>query len=227
MAMKFAELLSAIDAVASSRLGQASNESMQWLVDKAKELRRAALETTTNPRYTPSSERIVDELGSTATTDDDILNKKKNKGILKVGMFKLGDLVLFKYDAKTKAKLPYWDAFPVIFPIKFYPDGMLGINMHYLNPQMRAVLMDGLYGLITNTNMDETTRLNISYEILTGLSQLKAYRPCVKRYLFTHLQTQWFIIQPDQWEAVLFLPIARWQKGNEAKVWEDSLSAIK
>jgi hypothetical protein len=64
---------------------------------------------------------------------------------VKADKVKIGRMYMFSYDAKWKDKLPYWDAFPLIFPIDFKKDGFLGINLHYLPPVLRAKLMDELY----------------------------------------------------------------------------------
>jgi hypothetical protein len=51
----------------------------------------------------------------------------------------------------SRRQLPYWDRLPLIFPIEIYPDGFLGINLHYLPPMYRAKLMDALYGILTGS----------------------------------------------------------------------------
>ena len=54
----------------------------------------------------------------------------------------IGNMYIFTYDAKHKDKLPIWDSYPLVFPIQFYKDGFLGINLHYLPPQQRAGLLN-------------------------------------------------------------------------------------
>jgi hypothetical protein len=54
----------------------------------------------------------------------------------------------FFYEAKNKDDpdvLPYWDRFPLIFPIDIKGDRLLSMNLHYLPPFHRAKLMDALY----------------------------------------------------------------------------------
>src|SRR4051812_17463081 len=38
----------------------------------------------------------------------------------------IGKMYTFMYDPKTKEELPYYDIFPLIFPIEYYSDSMLG-----------------------------------------------------------------------------------------------------
>ena len=55
-----------------------------------------------------------------------------------------GKLNMFFYDPKWKKKLPYYDTFPLVLPIERYPDGFLGINLHYLPIPLRIRLLDRL-----------------------------------------------------------------------------------
>src|SRR4051812_41636100 len=43
-----------------------------------------------------------------------------------------GEMIFFMYDAKWKDKLPFFDRFPLIFPVEMYPNGFAGMNLHYL-----------------------------------------------------------------------------------------------
>ena len=71
-------------------------------------------------------------------------DKGRAKGELR-GDQVYGSMYFFEYDPKHKATLPYYDRFPLIFPINKVKGGILGMNMHYLPPKMRAQLMDALY----------------------------------------------------------------------------------
>ena len=136
----------------------------------------------------------------------------------------VGKMYFFAYDAKLKDKLPYWDKFPLIFVIELRPrkakePAILGINLHYLNPYMRAKLMDQLYTTMTNNKMDETTKLKINYQILKGAAQFSYFKPCIKMYLLSHLETSFVSINPQYWDFTLLLPMARFQKEADTKVW--------
>ncbi len=139
-------------------------------------------------------------------------------------MFKtsIGSMFLFYYDPKHKETLPYYDRFPLVFPLELYKDGFLGINLHYLAPRDRARLMDRLYSELNNKKMDDTTRLRISYSILKGASRYKLFKPCVKRYLYAHVRSRYFKVNPQEWELTLYLPLERFEKANKTKVWQES-----
>ena len=138
----------------------------------------------------------------------------------------IGKMYMFVYDPKMKDILPYYDTFPLVFPLEFYGDSFLGLNMHYLPPMMRAKLMDALYTTINNVKYDKTTVLKISYQILSGASRYHYFKPCVKKYLVSHVGSQFIYIAPDEWDYALMLPTERFQKANKAKVFKDSLSMV-
>ena len=138
----------------------------------------------------------------------------------------VGTMCMFFYDAKTKEKLPYWDKLPVIFIVDVTKDGFYGINMHYLPPFFRAKLMDALYDIVNNKNYDQTTKLQLSYKILSGSSQFSAYKPCFKRYLNSYVRSRFMYISPQEWNLCLFLPLERFQKASTQTVWNDSTNII-
>ena len=152
--------------------------------------------------------------------------------VTKLSENSIGKMYFFQYDAKLKDKLPYWDMFPLIFVIETNPrkakePSILGINLHYLNPMMRAKLMDQLYTTMTNTKMDETTKLKINYGILKAASQFAYFKPCIKMYLLSHLDTPFISINPQYWDFTLLLPMARFQKESDTEVWMQSSMIVE
>lgn len=139
----------------------------------------------------------------------------------------VGKMLMYVYDPKLKKTLPYYDKFPLIFMIKSDGDHTLGLNMHYLPPYERAKLMGALYNLINNRDMDEQTRLNITYQTLKGSSRYRLFKPCIKSYLSDHIRSKVYIIDPKEWNNVLLLPLANFQKESEFKVWQSSLESLK
>lgn len=138
----------------------------------------------------------------------------------------LGHLYMFMYEAKHEETLPYYDQFPVIFPFKMAPGGFYGLNMHYLPHMLRAKLMDGLYGTISDENYNDETKLRFTYNLLNSAARFKYFEPCVKRYLTSHMKTRFIHVHPTQWELGLFLPLERFVGENKQKVWQDSRKKI-
>jgi len=146
----------------------------------------------------------------------------------------IGRMYLFQYDPKNKATLPYYDRFPLVIPIGsgqtsgFAASGgsFLGINLHYLPLPLRAKLMDALYDVSTTKDINEATRLRISYNILQQASKYRFFKPCIKRYLVSQVQTKFFYIEPTEWEMALFLPLDRFVGANKTRIYRDSRDRI-
>jgi hypothetical protein len=109
-------------------------------------------------------------------------------------------LVLYAYDAKHKDTLRYWDRLPLIVPLQPAKDGFLGMNFHYLPPQLRAHLLDTIYPSFGR---------NFDYNRLVKMSRSRLIFPCIKHYLYNHVRTKYLILPHDEWERVLFLPFER------------------
>lgn len=137
-----------------------------------------------------------------------------------------GQMYLFRYDPKYKTTLPYYDKFPLVFPFEKVRDGFLGINLHYLPFTYRAILMDNLYNLLNNKNMNETTRLRMTYSILKSSSRYRFFEPCVKHYLNNHIKSRFIYISPDEWNMALFLPLQKFNKSIN-RVYQDSKEIIR
>lgn len=134
-----------------------------------------------------------------------------------------GKLNMFLYDPKFKKQLPYYDTFPLVLPLEMYSDGFLGINMHYLPIPLRIRLLDRLVDYTNNTKFDESTRIVADYSQLKKIDVLK---PTLKRYLSGHTKSQFRRVDADEFTIATLLPVQRFKKENETKVWADSRSMI-
>lgn len=138
-----------------------------------------------------------------------------------------GSMYMFHYNPKLKEELPYYDRFPLIFPIADAKNGFLGINLHYLPLQYRAQLMDALYDLANNQRYDESTRIGLSYRILKNAAKLRFFKPCIKHYLNNHITSQFMYVYPSEWDIAIFLPLERFSKKSKTQVWADSKRTIR
>ena len=134
----------------------------------------------------------------------------------------LGKMYFYSYNPKWKDELPWYDTFPLVFPIERYTDGFLGLNFHYLAPKHRAILMDQLKAFANNKAYDETTKLKLTYNMLKGFSKIKRARPTVHRYLTSKVNSKFVLVNADEWEVALFLPVERFKKASKKKVWAHS-----
>ena len=97
-----------------------------------------------------------------------------------VTRFELGKMYMFMYEAKRKDKLKYYDYFPVTICLKRYATGFRGINLHYLAPRYRALLMDGLYEFYRE--IEDESYFQIRYQSVKSISKLRWAKPCIKQY---------------------------------------------
>jgi hypothetical protein len=138
------------------------------------------------------------------------------------GKSTIGKMYFYFYDPKTKDTLPYYDRFPLVIPIESYPDGFLGLNLHYIHPKQRLILLDKLSETATNDKFDSKTKLRVSYGYLAGASRAFEATPCIKRYLFTHIQSRFLEISADEWDIAAMLPVETFVGATTSKVYADS-----
>jgi hypothetical protein len=87
-------------------------------------------------------------------------------------------------------------------------------------------MLDALMDITSNSKYDETTKFQVSYNLLQSTSKLKYYKPCVKHYLTAHVRSKFAYVPPPEWEIATFLPTADFQKQNKASVYKISRSMI-
>lgn len=120
----------------------------------------------------------------------------------------IGKMYFFSYDAKTKDKLPRWDKYPLVFPIERYNDGFLGLNLHYLASGERQALLGQLTKYATAKNLTEKSRLRLTYDLIASTKRLNSLaRPCIKRYLYSHVRSKFVEIPATEWDRVVQLPL--------------------
>ena len=134
----------------------------------------------------------------------------------------IGKMYFYFYDPKTKDTLPYYDRFPLVIPIESYKDGFLGLNLHYIHPKQRLILLDKLSETATNNNFDSKTKLRVNYSYLAGASRAFEATPCIKRYLYSHIQSRFLEISADEWDIAAMLPVETFVGATTSKVYADS-----
>lgn len=149
----------------------------------------------------------------------DLIKKRDpNRVFTKDAIPEIGGMYMFVYDPKYKDVLPFYDMYPLVFPIEFYGDGFLGINLHYLPPMARANLMSSLKSLSNNNKYNDSTKLSISYELLRAHAiRFKGVDNCIKRYLFSHVRSSFHKVSPSDWDKAVLLPLQRWHVNPNRK----------
>jgi len=134
----------------------------------------------------------------------------------------IGKMYFYYYDPKTKDSMPYYDRFPLVIPIEQYQDGFLGLNLHYIHPRQRIILLDKLSETASNNKFDEKTKLKISYDYLKRASSAFEAMPCIKRYLYNHVTSRFLEISADEWDIAALLPMETFVNAQEGQVYSDS-----
>jgi hypothetical protein len=134
----------------------------------------------------------------------------------------IGRMYFYFYDPKTKDSMPYYDRFPLVIPIERYNDGFLGLNLHYIHPKNRMILLDKLSDTTSNDTYDENTKLKINYRYLAAASRVFEATPCIKRYLFTQIESRFLEITADEWDIAALLPVESFVGASTSKVYADS-----
>ena len=151
------------------------------------------------------------------------LNRKKIKedSALKTSSNPLpGRMYMYVYDPKTKAKLPYYDKFPLIIMVELTKDGFYGLNLHYLPPILRAKFFDKLLAFNSDKSYGANARLKLTYNFLKASSRMKEFAPCFKRYLHSHVKSTVSEVPPAEWEIAVFLPTEHFTYNTKQTVWK-------
>lgn len=134
----------------------------------------------------------------------------------------IGKMYFYFYDPKLKDVLPYYDKFPLVVPIDEYSDGFLGLNLHYIHPKQRMVLLDKLSETLNNDKYDDTTKFRISYAYLKAASKIYEATPCLKKYLYKHVQSRFLEINSNEWDIAALLPAENFIGASTSKVYAES-----
>ena len=92
--------------------------------------------------------------------------------------------------------------------------------------------MDNLYDLRNDSQIDEQTRLLMTYKFLKRTAKYRYFRPCIKKYLDTNTTSRFMQIDPNEWEIALFLPLERFKTGRgrpvqRKTVWQDTRKKLR
>lgn len=182
-------------------LKQLRNKSNSWFLEQTKSLLMSSLLRSKTPEQIMSGSDFTDKLT-------------------------LGQMVMFIYDPKHKETLPYYDRLPLVLPFNTAPGGFLGLNLHYLPPNLRARLLNLLMEHRTNKALSEKTRIAVTWQTLNSSSKSPYVSFCVKHYLTAHMKTKFKVIHPSDWANAVMLPTERFEKEGLQKIWQEAIKKI-
>ena len=174
-----------------------TKESREWFMKKAKVLKGISREALMKEEPLSSSGRQI-----------------------------IGSMQMFFYDPKFKETLPYYDRFPLAIIVKPAKGGFLGLNLHYLPPILRAQFLDALMDNVTSKK-SEDAKFKLTTRLLASASNLEYYKPCIKHYLTTNVQSKFAEVKAPEWEIATFLPTALFEKADRRKVYNDSRRMLR
>lgn len=135
---------------------------------------------------------------------------------------------LYWYRAKYEEELPYYDQFPLVLPFATDGESFTGLNFHYLDPRIRIFLVKNLLEFTTNKKLNETTKIQFSWNLIRGAAKFGPCKAAVHKYLYSHVQSQFLNIPMDQMMTACLMPVERFVSGsggyyyNKSLVWQDS-----
>jgi len=162
----------------------------------------------------------------------DILSDKKRLSS-KAFMELPGRMFTFIYRPKTKSKLPYYDITPLIItlPTETETDNILGINLHYIDPELRAELVDRLIRIAhprTGEKMPPkgVGYFRVNYDLLKTRKFLFGI-PCIRSYDPDRIIGRPVLIPSNEWGNAVSLPFENFVKAKEGKIWVESRRAMR
>jgi len=135
-----------------------------------------------------------------------------------------GMMFSYQYEAKT---VDIFDRNPMVICLHNYPDGLLGLNLHYLPYKERFRLFEAMMPLTAPIPVELLSKLYITYGILKSDRQkYYGYKACIKRYKYTEFRSKAIFISPIEWAVALSFPSAVFVGASLQEVWMDSLDKM-
>lgn len=133
-----------------------------------------------------------------------------------------GKFYLYKYDPKTKDKLPMYDILPLVLITRVTPKGWYGINFHYMPPAIRLAIMEALYATINDKTKSDRVKLKMNWQIAQAVAVKVGANEhlgnSIKQYLSKQVRSRGLLeIDPYYWSMVLFLNLGRFKLGGGRK----------
>ena len=110
-----------------------------------------------------------------------------------------GHMYIFEYKAKTAARLPYYDEFPLVYVIKATRNEFWGLNLHYMTPKKRAWVVKRL---------------------MEG--RIDAPRNCFHKYITSHVDGFLLDLATPEWATAMLLPIETFVKNTRGRPGQQS-----
>lgn len=196
---------------------------MNWFTKFKDELSEGNI----TPRSKASQEWFLEKIRGMSDVSMNRNTMMRNEPLKQATKTIAGKMYMFWYNPKGKDELPYYDKFPLVLPLGVEGQTLLALNMHYLPVDLRQALFYGLLNTVNNRKYDDSTYMKVTYEFLKSTAALKAYRPCVKKYLAGNIMGKIVNVPAQEWEIAVHMPTAVWMKKDESYVHNRSREQIR
>jgi hypothetical protein len=188
--------------------------------------------------------RKIRDLGSRADANKGEVNIRKVKNFASfVKKMVIGGIYFQAYDPKFKKELPFYDKLPLYIPAQIKSDRILGLNLHYLPPQLRvAFLQDYVeylekrafeagYDFLYEVPSSQISNWGSRYISKVYLGAVKSpgnpLRECVKTYLYGHIVSKISPVKIDNWEHVGNLILPQFEKKSDSYIYRNVIESYK
>ena len=97
--------------------------------------------------------------------------------------------------------------------------GFIGLNFHYLPYGARFAFLQQLQRYSSNAKFDQSTKIQASYNAIKGNKYTKA---SIKRYLYSHVRSQFLRVNVNEMALAAYLPVAQFQGATLGQVFARS-----
>ena len=170
----------------------------------------------------PEEDNLVDAV------IDNGRSRKANKSYLELP----GRMFAFIYHPKTRSTLEYYDLTPLIITLGILPSGnVLGLNLHYIDQDMRAELLDKMLRYSSPKFGEKMPAKGVGrfyheYPMLKSVRYI-ASLPCVRTYDPKRIIGTPVLIPANEWGNAVALPMENFIKAKEGRVHLESRLKIR
>lgn len=143
-----------------------------------------------------------------------LLGKQSNKN----QRIEYGHMYFFKYNAKTKETMDYWDEYPLIIPFGAKGSLIYGLNLHYIPPRIRA-------GIIDMFKQKDGTLMPLEATV-KSMADNPIFKPAIHSYYPNLMVGDVQMIEPEDWENVIFLPLANFRSDKKSGRVDSSVQQV-
>lgn len=207
----FEELASMKDEGLEGDYPDISRESMQWF----EEFTRDAYQDITEAHFRNS--KVKQQI---------IINSRKDYF---VPMRRAGTLYTFIYSPMSD-DLDYYDRYPLVLRMvdaSNDPSSFLGVNLHYMFPRFRRLLLMNVLGRMTGPMENEDSRVMRFNQDFLAKPINKYSKVCIRRYRYDRIYGKPIRIPPEHWMKMIHLPTYHFVGKREDRVWLNSFNKGK